>query len=308
MTVDGQKSAMSPWTAFKIGTGRVWLHKRVILWLYAVNIAFAAVLVYPFRTAVAKLSKTDLADDFVAGFQIDSFAYYWSHYSPVLKSLAFGAVGLGALYLVFSIFLTGGAVATLAVDRRLSLRRFLSYAARYFGRYFRLFVLLAVMLGLVGAGYKFLLSDVIDDLRDAATTGRASFLWRVAGVGVAVLACAFVLMVFDYAKIRMVVDRRRSSFLAAASAFAFAVRRCWRAVPLFSMNLLIVVLLFVLYLAVENQFSGVTLASMISLFVIQQIFIISRLWMKLSFYSTQMAYYGSIAQQSTPPGSERAAI
>ncbi len=295
MTANSPKATMSPWSAFKRGTERIWLHKRLILWLYLVNLAFAAVLIKPMRSVVEELSKTDLADDFVSGFQIDSFAHYWSHYSPALKSLVFSAVGLGGLYLIASIFLGGGIVAALAVERRVSLRRFFTDAGRYFGRFFRLFVLLIVVFGVLGAGYELLLADTIEDMREAATTGRASFLWKALGVAVVVICGSLALMVFDYAKIRLVADRRRSSFVAVAVALAFSVRRCWRTVPLFGLNVLAVVLLFTLYLLVENLFSNATLASMIGLFFVQQVFILSRIWMKLSFYSTQMAYYQSIS-------------
>ena len=295
MSAASHKSMMSPRVAFQRGTARIWLQKRVILWLYMVNVVFAAVLIYPFRAVVGELSKTGLADDFVAGFQIDSFAHYWSRYSPVLKSLTFSAGGLGVLYLIVGIFLGGGIVAALAVERRVSLRRFLYDASRYFGRFLRLFILLVAAMGLLVAGYKLLLSDIIDDLQEAATTDRASFLWRVLGIAIVLLCCTFVMMVFDYAKIRMVADHhRRSSFLAAVSALAFSVRRSWRTLPLFGLNLLIVLLLFVLYLLVENLFSNVTPISMIGLFVVQQVFILSRIWMKLSFFATQTAFYQDV--------------
>jgi len=298
MTTNDQKSVLSPWAAFRQGTRRIWLHKRLAVWLYVTNLVFAAVLLYPVRTAVGELSKTDLADDFVSGVQLESLAYYWMHDGPVLKSLAFAALGLGVLYLIANIFLAGGIVAALAVERRVSLRRFFTDAGRFFGRYLRLFVVLVVLLGLLAVGYNFLLADFIEASQEAATTDRASLLWQLLGVAIVLVFGTFLLMVFDYAKIRLVVDRRRSSVLAVASALAFSVRRCGGAVPLFALNLLVVVALFVSYLLVENLFSNATLDSMIALFVVQQIFILSRIWMKLSFYSSQMAYYRSVSEMT----------
>ena len=152
---------------------------------------------------------------------------------------------------------------------------------------------MAVGLGLIATAYDMLLSDTIDDIQKAATTDRASFLWQIFGVAIVVLCCTFVLMIFDYARICTVADRRRNCFAITYSALKFSLRKCWRTIPLFGFNLLIVVLLFVVYILVDNQFSNATLTSMLCLFAVQQIFILSRIWMRFSFYSSQMAYYQS---------------
>ena len=284
---------MSIFGAFARGTARIWIHKRLILWLYLVNLAFAAVLMLPFRKVIGRISRTDLSEGFVTGFPMDAGFEFWHHHSSELKALTFAAVGLGVLYLLFNILLTGGIVAALAVERRVSLRRFVNDATRYFGRYLRLFILLVVIVGAVVAAYNLLLADTIEEFRKNATTDRASFLWRALGVAVVLLFLAPALMVFDYARIRTVVERRRSMFLAVVLAFTFSLRRCWRTVPLFCLNLLIVGILFAVYLFVEDRFSNANVTSMVSLFAVQQVFILCRVWMRLSFFSTQLAYYQS---------------
>jgi len=282
---------MSPWIAFKDGTARIWFHKRLIVWLYLANLVFAAVLLFPLRKLVSEISRTDLADEFVSGFQIDLFVDFWAQHSSALKSLAFSAVGLGILYLIINIFLTGGIVASLAAERQVSLRRFFYSASRYFWRYLRLFVLLAVVVGLVLAGYNLWLDGLVDNLRKDSTTDVASFLWRALAVTLVLVFVSLIMMVFDYAKIRTVVDGRRSVIFATCVAFGFSFRRFLRTVTLFYFNLVIVGILFAIYLIVENQFSNATIGSMVSLFVVQQIFIVSRIWMRLSFFATQMAFY-----------------
>ncbi len=292
---------MSPWGAFTNGTARIWFHKRLILWLYLINLAFAAVLVIPLRNVIREISKTDLADEFVSDFPVNRFAAFWSEHSSAFKSLGIAAVGLGVLYLIVNIFLAGGLIASLSAEHRVSLRRFAHTAGRYFWRYLRLFVLLAIVLGLVLAGYGAWGQEFIEDLQKNATTDVASFLWRAVAVAVVLVLVSLVLMVFDYAKIRTVVDSRRSMFLAALAALAFSLRRPLRTVSLFYLNLVVVAALFAVYLLVENQFSNATTVSMVSLFVVQQIFILSRIWMKLSFFSTQTALYQAATKALPSP-------
>lgn len=285
------------WGAFTAGTARIWLHKRLILWLYVVNLAFAAVMVIPLRKLLGEISKTDLAYHFVNCFPADVGLEFWWQNKLAFNALALVALVLGVLYLLFSIFVGGGIVATLTVERRVSVRRFLNDAARYFWRYLRLFVLLVIVVGLVGAGYQSLLSDKVEGLRESATTDRASFLWLALVVVVILAVVAFALMVFDYAKIRTVVDRRRSMFLASLVGLGFSLRRFWQTIPLFGVNFVVVVILFAVYLLIENQFSNATVASMIGLFVVQQVFILSRIWIRLSFFSSQLALYKSVRRR-----------
>ncbi|MGB2986316.1 MAG: hypothetical protein WBE26_10575 [Phycisphaerae bacterium] len=300
---------MSPWTAFKNGMARIWFHKRLLLWLYLINLVFASVLVFPFRNVVSEISKTDLADEFVSGFTVDSFAVFWSEHSSAFKSLGSAAVGLGVLYLIVNIFLVGGIITTLTAEHRVSLRRFFYNASRYFGRYLRLFVLLGIVIGLIFTAYGTWVNEYVEDLQKDAMTDMASFLWRGLAVVVLLVFISLVLMVFDYAKIRTVVDGRRSMFLAAVTAFGFSLRRPLRTVSLFYLNLVIVVLLFAIYLFVENQFSNATVISMVGLFVIQQLFILSRIWMRLSFFSTQLVFYRSASEvPPTAPPEETEAV
>ena len=292
---------MSPWSAFKNGMARIWFHKRLVLWLYLINVVFAAVLVIPLRDVVGRISKTDLADEFVSGFPVDLFGMFWSEHRFAFKSLMLSAAGLGVLYLIVNIFLTGGLIASLTAERRVSLRRFVHSAGRYFWRYLRLFVLLVVVIGLVVAGYNLWLSEFVEDLRKNATTDMASSLWRAGAVAVVLVLVSLILMVFDYAKIRTVVDTRRSMFLAALVALAFALRRPLRTVSLFYLNLVIVGILFTIYLLVENQFSNATTVSIVCLFVVQQVFILTRIWMKLSFFASQLAFYRAVREALPSP-------
>jgi len=292
---------MSPWTALKEGSARIWFHKRLLLWLYLVNLLFATVLVVPFREVVSELGKTDLADKFVSGFPLDTFIVFWSQQSTAFKSLGIAAVGLGTIYLLVNIFLSGGIIATLTAKHRVSMRRFLNTAGRYFLRYLRLFVILVIVIGLLAAGYGMGLSDIVDRRQENALTDVSSFFWRAGPLFALLVIVSLILMVFDYAKIRTIVDGRRSMFFASLAALKFALRRGLRTASLFYLNLLLVLVLWALYLAVESQFSNATLFSMISLFMVQQLFILSRVWMRLSFFSSQLAFYQAVGGASPSP-------
>ncbi len=296
-------SMLTPSGAFAQGVQRIWLHKRILLWLYLINVAFAGVLVYPFRRILDKVSKTDLADEFLEGFSTDAFVDIGMHFGSELKSLGFVAVGLGALYLLLNVFLAGGIVATLALDHRVSLHRFLAGASRFFSRYLRLFFVFCVTLGAVLAGFNFSIEPYFEDLAEAATTDRDAFLLKALGIVILLFVVSLVGMVFDYAKVRTVIDRRRSMIVSAVSGLSFSFRCFWRCFRLFYMNVLLVAALTGLFLLVGNQFSNATWGSIIGLFVVQQVFIVCRIGMKLSFFASQLAMYESLADRKAEEAS-----
>ena len=285
---------MSPWSALRIGLARVALHKRLVLWLYLCNVAFAGVLLFPFRNVIGEIGKSDLSDDFVSGFSLDSFIDFLNRHALSFKTLGYAALGLGVVYLLLSIFLTAGIVAALACDQRVSMRRFLTGAGRTFGRFVRLFVFFLLVMGLLGAAYSFGLAPRIDAWREAATTDRSAFLRQALGVVLLIVAGSLTMMVFDYAKIRAVVDRRRGMFRTLLAAFAFCLRRSLQVVPLFYLNVLMVGVLFGAYLLLEGFFSNATTLSLWSLFVLQQLFVVGRVVAKLSFFSSQLSYYRGV--------------
>jgi hypothetical protein len=282
---------MSPWAAFKVGTGKIRLHKRLVLWLYLANAVFAATLVFPLRSVIAEISKTDLAAEFTSGFPFDVFLGIWPKYSSAFKSLGLAALSLGVLYLALNIFLMGGIVATMAGNQRISFRRFLHSASRYFLRFLRLSILMVVVLGCVVAAYAVWGQPIVTDQVKNATTDVASFMWRAGGIAVVLVFVSVVIMVFDYAKIRTVIDSRRSMFVATLVGLGFSLRRILRTISLFYLNLALVALLFAIYLLVESRFSNATTASMAGLFIVQQLFVLGRIWMRLSFFATQTAFY-----------------
>ena len=169
-------------------------------------------------------------------------------------------------------------------------------------RFLGLFIVSCVTLGAVAAGYVKWAEPYFEDLAEAATTDRDAFLFKALGIVILLFLVSLLAMVFDYARVRTVIDRRRSMVVSALSGLSFSFRRFWRCFRLFYLNLLLVAALTGLFLLVGNQFNGATWGSVIGLFVVQQVFIVCRIGMKLSFFASQLAMYESLGQvQSEAP-------
>ena len=97
-------------------------------------------------------------------------------------------------------------------------------------------------------------------------------------------------MIFDYAKVRAVVEDRRSMIGAITGALGFIRRNCGAAVSLFLANFALFVIVAGLYALVAPG-AGRTGASMWIGFAIGQLYVIGRLWVKLVFWASETALF-----------------
>jgi hypothetical protein len=97
-------------------------------------------------------------------------------------------------------------------------------------------------------------------------------------------------MVFDYTKVRMVVEDRRSAFGALMAALRFIARNPGRTFALYALNGLVFVALFALWMVVAPGAGGAG-ASIWLVFVAGQMYLLARLLLKLHFLASQTALF-----------------
>jgi len=104
-----------------------------------------------------------------------------------------------------------------------------------------------------------------------------------------VAACATV---FDYAKVRAVVEDRRSMLSAIAEAIGFIGRNAAPAASMFLANFGLFAIVVGLY-AIVAPGAGRTGASMWLGFAVGQLYVVARLWVKLVFWASETALFQS---------------
>ena len=127
---------------------------------------------------------------------------------------------------VLSVFLLGGVLDRLARDRAIGSRGFFAACGVFFFRFLRL----GVMAGLVYYAlftwlHPLLLDDAFLALTRDVTVERTAWAYRVALYAVFAAAVLLVNVVVDYAKIRMVVEDRRSAIGAVVASIRFIRRQ-----------------------------------------------------------------------------------
>ena len=223
---------------------------------------------------------------------------------------------LGAFYLLIWLFLTGGVLDRYARARPTRVHEFFAACGIYFVRFLRLAPIMAIVyFVLFSVVHPLVLDTAYEELTRDVTVERTAFLIRLALYLLFGVILVGVNVIFDYTKVRAVVEDRRSMIGALAAGARFVRRHAGAVAALYLVNTALFVAVIVIYALVspggESAGAGVWLGIMIS-----QLYLAARLWVKLVFlasetalFQSRLAHAGYIASapspRSEPPVVER---
>jgi hypothetical protein len=208
-------------------------------------------------------------------------------------SLAGTAIVAVTAWLVLWAFIGGGIIDRYARGRTTHTAGFFAACGVFFFRFLRLgalawiayWLLFAYLHGwLFDSGYTRWIRDIHVE--------RQAFVLRLALYVLFAAALALVNLVFDYAKIRAVVEDRRSMIGALAAGGRFVWRQPRATLGLYLLNTLVFAVILVVYrLAAPG--AGWSGPGVWISFAIVQTYILARAWAKLVFLASQTALFQS---------------
>jgi hypothetical protein len=309
---------MTVWSAWRDGVRRVNGAPMVLLGMFSLTLFLAL----PLSIALGRMIADHLGDSLVADTLASGTSYdWWQEFSAQAAGLGttfipsivgFGAVlnnlsglldnlpmaatiaGATAAWLVLWSFLSGGVLDRYARMRPTRTIGFFAASGTHFWRFLRIGLLsLLVYWALFGLVHPWLFDDVYPWATRDMTVERSAFVVRV----LCYLAFATFLivcnLVFDYARIRTVVEDRHSAIGALVAGARF-VRRHPATLRLYLTNGAGFVLLALVYaLVAPGAPSGFAIWIALAL---GQLYILLRHYVKLLFYASQVAYFqGTLA-------------
>jgi hypothetical protein len=202
---------------------------------------------------------------------------------------------LSLVYVCVNSFLSGGFIAVYAKEYPFSFTEFLTEGARYFGKFFRI-ALVALLV------YFVFFNVVVDWINSSIarwTQAEASetvpYAYYMIRNVVVLFFFSFLSMIFDYARVRMVVDDRTSSFAASAAGSKFAVMNHHSTYGLYLLLCAVGFVLILLYAVIEKMIPQDSYWPLLILFVVQQCYMLARFWLKAGFYACQTKLYQTIS-------------
>jgi len=198
-----------------------------------------------------------------------------------------------AAYIVVWLFLAGGVIDRLARDRPSRSSGFFAACGVFFFRFLRLAVAQAIVYGfLFGPTHRWLFDRLYPRMIHDVSVERTAFFARVVLYVVFLLLVAASALVFDYAKVRAVVEDRRSMVGAIGAALGFIGRNYAAALSLFAIDVLLFAAIVVLY-ALAAPGAGRSTATIVVSVAIGQLYVVARLCVKLVFWASESALFQS---------------
>jgi hypothetical protein len=274
--------------ALRTGRRKLARRRKLVVFFYACNLAFATLAVLP----IALLIRDVLGHSVESDRQFASFSADWAmeflrnnNFAPMSMTTSL-LLGVGVLFLLWSTFLDGGAIALFVHERD----AFFSACARFFPRLFRLFLMSLVFYAIVLAINGGLTSAQRVAFRDSMvehTVDVASWL-RVA---VTFFLLTLVNMAFDYAKIIAIADDRPKAIRCAFRGMGFVRTNFRRTLGIYWLCMLIGFVFLVVCHYGAQAITQHTALTVLLVLAIRQVYVIARIWVRLLAFSSETQYY-----------------
>jgi hypothetical protein len=318
---------MSALRAMAVGVRRALGSPFILLWLWLLGFAVAAPAAWVVVASLEDGIGASLAyENLNKGFDMEWYGTYRDEARGIASTFQPTHTGAGALYENLERVLTGdlmtrslgvtvigGAYALLwllmlggAIDRfadrdaRPGFRRFFGAGGRFFFRFVRLAVLSGALYFAVYWVSRRLFAWMEEATRDVIVEGTI-FYYSLLIWGLTAVLLTLIHACFGFAKVATVVDDRRSMLLAAVRGFVFVARHPARTLGLYYGFLLITGFVLVWYVLLAPGVGQQTYEAVMWAFVGSQLFLLLKLFVRLSLLGGQTALYRAHALPPEEP-------
>jgi hypothetical protein len=289
--------------------------------------AITLVLALPLTITMRGLLRTHLGASLAAESAVNSVNYDWwqeftsqatgigTTFSPTIigfaatldniSSLLDGqreiapVAGALALYLLAWTFLAGGIIDRYARQRPIRAAGFFAASGVHVFRLLRLAVVAGVVYWwLFAYVHPWLFVEWFPNRTRTMAVERDVLFWRVALYVLFGALLVMVNVIFDYAKIRIVVEDRRSALGGLSAAMRFVWRQRGRVAALYALNSLAFLILIAIWALVAPGARGGGLTLGLG-FLVAQFYVLARLALKLQFLASETALFQSCLAHAT---------
>jgi hypothetical protein len=306
---------MSAWTALGDGVRRVGRAPALVAGVWALTLLVSVPLAVVLRGMLAQhLGNSLAADSAASGVNYDwmqEFAEQASGVGATFRPTVIGfaavldnlsafvdnvprplvVVSAASIYILGWLFVAGGIIDRLARDRPIRAHGFFSACGVFFFRFLRLaaaqWLVYAFLFGFM---HVWLFDRLYPRMIHDIPVERTAFLARAALYVVFGVLVAAGSVIFDYAKVRAVVEDRRSMLGAINAAIGFIWRNAAGAVTLFVFDVLLFAMVVAAYGAIAPGAGGAGATMWVGL-AIGQLYVVARLAVKLAFWASETALF-----------------
>ncbi|MEW6455259.1 MAG: hypothetical protein AB1410_00910 [Acidobacteriota bacterium] len=219
-------------------------------------------------------------------FLID-FNFNYPKFFPLYKNIL---IISGIVFLLFHVFLSGGILKTLLrEEERYNLKTFFEGCYDYFWRFFKVFLISIPFYAFSFFLIRKWLFDLI--LKNYKLDEKQFFFFRI-GMDILFLLTFFLLnFLFDLTKIKIVYNNSKIILLELFDTLIFLIKNLLSSFYLYFTLGLINAIFIIIYNLLSPISRASTFLSILSAFFIMQLLVILRVFLKLTFWSSEFEFY-----------------
>ncbi|HDT13136.1 MAG TPA: hypothetical protein ENO03_02140 [Candidatus Aminicenantes bacterium] len=287
----------------------------LLLWLF--NVLFASVIYVQFSGYLRDVfGASGAAANFLKSLDFNIIIEMLTFEGAGLSAIASLAMFLALVYGIFSLFISGGILHTLFKRRgggrgntentRIRLAPvFFQGGGKFFGRFIRLFLWSLAL----WAGAAIVMMVPVMALGAVSRNGTNESLMFNLGLATAAFGLFLIfliMMIVDYARIRLVVEDSRGALKSLLRSVGFIFRRFGKTLALYYLFLLTGAAVIALYCVISSGIKTYSIVPILIAFLFGQIFIFARGWLKVGLQAGQLDFFLSAAPPA--PASEPAPV
>jgi len=276
--------------AYKAGLRSAWNHRPLLFTLYLINFVFAYFALIPFSMMLSKgLANTTAAAELLRVWDYTLFLSLIREYG---KGLSLGRilVTFSLFYLFINTFLAGGIMQTFINEKGFDWREFWSGCANFFWRYLKLMLFSLLFVSGVVI-FMIFIDGIFDWLAEGASTERLQVIFTFIEIGIFIFLLLMINMLFDYAKIIMAVNDYYGAWSTIKTAMMFVAMSLRKTTGLYFLFFITGLLLLAVYWILESGLQVSSAFTVLVFFVLTQIYMLAKTWLRLSFFGGQYVYY-----------------
>ena len=298
-----------------MATGRV---PKMVLFLFVVNLLFSLLLAIPMYNSLKdSFGRSEAGSRMAKGFDY----VWWEEFRDEARGLETtfspSVIGKGAIltnlesliqmrflslppillvfglfYIILHTFLAGGILTIFSQDAPgFTLKEFIQGAGSHFLRFFGLMLFSWVFIIAIGSLLQDALISILSGISSNSLSEVTPFFIGLGINALIFILLLFIQMVFDYARIKVVLEESRNILKSTLEALAFVFKYPFSTLGLFYLIFLIQVAVTVIYILLKEIIPQSNFPWVLAAFIIQQLFIFAVIWIRCLLYSSQMQLY-----------------
>lgn len=268
---------------------------RVVFAFYAAPTLAALLITAPvFAIGYQSLGDSAWAHEMTRNLDVSWLAEMFAAYGAVpwapVTAILIGAAAISA---VVYLFLLGGALQVFCTGEP-----FFAGCGRNFWRMVRLTLVSLVFYAGAWVVYR-RVAAVGRSIWGQGSEAGPLIHWNWFSAALCLCLLALVNLVFDYARVMLVIDDQKKTVRATIAAWRFVWRNFGRTAGVYSVVCAIAALCLAAYLGISHSFAQSSMALIILLLVVRQLMVMVKIWSRLLFCTTAIEMYTAL--RPAPP-------